>query len=58
MSTLTALKLERELEISRRAMAERPTLAMRWHIDPQSGRPVAVWTEVAPTVLPEPLFAG
>ncbi len=62
MSTLTALKLERELEITRRAMVERPTLAMQWHIDPRSGRPVAVWTEVAsgvaPAVMPELIFAA
>jgi hypothetical protein len=57
MSTLTALKLERELEITRRALAKRPTLAMQWRIDPRSGRPVAAWTEVPPMTLPEPAFA-
>jgi hypothetical protein len=52
MSTLTALKLVRELELTRRAMTERPMLAMQWTIDPQTGRPVAAWQVEAPTVLP------
>ncbi len=59
MSTLTALKLE--VEVSRRAMARRPTLTMQWRIDPRSGRPVASWvaTEAAQphTVMAEPAFA-
>jgi hypothetical protein len=53
MSTLTALKLERELEITRRATAERPTLAMQWTIDPRSGRPVGTWV-ATPVVASEP----
>ncbi len=64
MSTLTALKLERELEITRRAMAaptEQPKLAMQWHIDPATGRAVGTWVAVreiaAPTVMTEPAFA-
>jgi hypothetical protein len=36
----------------RRAMTERPRLAMQWTIDPQTGRPVAAWQVEAPTVLP------
>ncbi len=62
MSTLTALKLERELEITRRAMAERPTLVMQWTIDPRSGRPVGTWVATpavaseSPAVMAEPEF--
>ena len=52
MSTLTALKLERELELTRHAMTERPALTMHWTIDPRTGRPVAAWREEAPTVVP------
>jgi hypothetical protein len=50
MSTLTALKLERDLEITRRAMApaEKPRLEMRWALDAETGKPVAVWTAVQP----------
>jgi hypothetical protein len=64
MSTLTALKLERELEIARRAMATKadsPKLACRWLLDAETGRPVAVWSAVgdgsAPVVMTEPAFA-
>jgi hypothetical protein len=63
MSTLTALKLEVELEVTRRAMTRRPTLTMQWRIDPASGRPVGIWVaspaaEAEPqTVMAEPAFA-
>ncbi len=64
MSTLTALKLERELELTRRAMTvrpDRPKLERRWLLDAETGRPVAVWTAVTQparaTVMPEPAFA-
>jgi hypothetical protein len=64
MSTLTALKLERELEITRRAMAQqtaRPRLELRWGLDSETGRPAAVWMVAQPsavvTVLPELAFA-
>jgi hypothetical protein len=64
MSTLTALKLERELEIARRAMAgetEAPKLVMQWRIDPATGRPVGSWValreSVRPVVMREPCFA-
>ncbi len=62
MSTLTALKLELELEVARRAMTPRPTLTMQWRIDPVSGRPVGIWVasaaaETEPqTVMAEPGF--
>jgi hypothetical protein len=61
MSTLTALKLERELEIARRAIAgaaERPRLVRRWLLDTETGRPVAVWTQVRETVDPAATPAG
>jgi len=48
MSTLIAVKLQLELEITRRAMVvgtERPSLVCRWVVDAASGRPVAVWTQ-------------
>jgi hypothetical protein len=64
MSTLTALKLERELEIARLAMAtaaEQPKLVCRWMLDAETGRPVAVWMQQGvghgPAVVPEPAFA-
>jgi hypothetical protein len=64
MSTLIALKLERELEITRLAMAtaaERPKLVCRWMLDTETGRPVAVWMQqsggLGPTCMPEPAFA-
>ncbi len=61
MSTLTALKLEVELDITRRAMARRPALAMQWRLDPRSGRPVAIWVATdagePQAVMAEPAFA-
>ncbi len=64
MSSLTALKLERELEITRRAMfrkTERPRLMMQWSIDPLTGRPIGTWVaeevSVDPTEMPEAAFA-
>jgi hypothetical protein len=53
MSNLTALKLQRELKLTRDAMAAsaaRPALVMHWTLDPQTGRPVGVWTAQAATV--------
>ncbi len=61
MSTLTALKLEVERDVTRRAMARRPTLTMQWRIDPVSGRPVGIWVATeAPApqaVMAAPAFA-
>jgi hypothetical protein len=64
MSTLTALKLERELEVARRAMAgetETQKLAMQWRIDAATGRPVGTWValreSVRPVAMREPCFA-
>jgi hypothetical protein len=64
MSTLIALKLERELEIARLAMtaaAERPKLVCRWMLDAETGRPVAVWMRQCggfnPAAMTEPAFA-
>jgi hypothetical protein len=63
MSSLTALKLERELEITRRAMAgetKEPKLALQWHLDATTGRAVSTWIvpqeTTAPTVMREPNF--
>jgi hypothetical protein len=55
MSTLTALKLERELEVARRAItgaAEPPRLVMQWRLDPASGRPVGTWVALRATATP------
>jgi hypothetical protein len=63
MSTLTALKLERELELARRALAgetARTKLVLQWSIDSATGRAVSRWVAlretVAPAVLVEPAF--
>jgi hypothetical protein len=63
MSTLTALKLAQELQLTRRAMAgttERPKLMIKWGIDSETGRPVACWVAVSDTQVPavtqEPVF--
>jgi hypothetical protein len=63
MSTLTALKLERELEITRLAMAaetKKPRLVLQWHLDATTGRAVSTWIvpqeTAAPTVMREPNF--
>ncbi len=58
MSTLTALLLERELEIARRAMAgeaANPKLMMQWRIEPATGHAVGTWI-VPQAVTPEPSF--
>ncbi len=50
MSTLTALKLHRELKITRVAMAtvtKRPALVLVWAVDPETRRAVATWTAQA-----------
>ena len=54
MTTLDALRLERALDLARsgRAASARPKLVYKWTIDPQSGRPVAVWTQEVAPVLP------
>jgi hypothetical protein len=64
MSTLTALKLERELEITRRAMAGEtngPKLVLQWCIDATTGRAVGRWVApdetATPAFAPEPSFA-
>jgi hypothetical protein len=64
MSSLTALKLERELEIARRAMAgetETTKLVMQWRIDCTTGRPVGTWValreSLRPVVMRAPCFA-
>jgi hypothetical protein len=52
MSTLTALKLERELDLTRRAIEtamRRPELVMKWGINSETGRPEAYWAVVGDT---------
>jgi hypothetical protein len=63
MSTLTALKLAQELQLTRRAAAataDRPKLLLTWSIDSETGRPVARWVAVSDTAVPavtqEPVF--
>jgi hypothetical protein len=64
MSTLTALQLQRDLDVVRLAAsgpADRPKLSLEWTID-ATGRPVGVWTVVSPVmttpvVTLEPAFA-
>ncbi|MBS0558716.1 MAG: hypothetical protein JSR21_01555 [Proteobacteria bacterium] len=48
MTTLTALKLERELQIARAAQANPPRLSLQWRICPVSGRPAATWVAEPP----------
>jgi hypothetical protein len=62
MSTLTALKLQRELQLTRLAMAAgtaRPKLVCRWVVDQETGRPVAVWMQErdSPVVMADATFA-
>ena len=60
MSTLIALKLEQELELTRRAMdamTRRPKLVLKWGIDSETGRPEAYWAAMRDSAPASVMFA-
>jgi hypothetical protein len=53
MTTLTALKLERELQVARAGLARGAgNLSLHWSLCPRTGRPVAAWVVGAPSGQP------
>jgi len=58
MTTLTALKLERELQIARAGLAaEAPKLRLQWRICPTTGRAIAAWVADVPACALEEALA-